>query len=92
MELPIISNMVGHNGTEVKNQFIIKTKGTTIFQSYGSIICVINHNTGSITLDKNYWDYSTTTGKYRNLFLRETKQETEKKIKSKEYKLKNLNK
>ena len=44
-----------------------------------------------IELDANSWDYSTTTGKYRNLFLSETKKETEKKIKSGEYKLVNLN-
>ncbi|MCP4162824.1 MAG: hypothetical protein GY760_22415 [Deltaproteobacteria bacterium] len=91
MNLPKISNIIGHGGNEVKNQFIIRTKGTTIFQSYDSIICMINHNTGITTLDKNYWDYSTTTGKYRNIFLGESKQDTEKKIKSKEYKLKNLN-
>ena len=42
-------------------------------------------------LDKTYWDYSTTTGKYRNQFLGETKKETEKKIKSGEYALVDLN-
>jgi hypothetical protein len=44
-----------------------------------------------IRLDETYWDYSKTTGKYRNLFLGETKSETEKKIKSGEYILTNLN-
>lgn len=92
MIIPKIKNMVGFSGNEIKNQFIIQTKGTTIFQSYDSVICVINHNTGTTTLDRKYWDYSTTTGKYRNIFLGEDKRTTEQKIKSKEYKLKNLNK
>ena len=46
---------------------------------------------GDIYLDRNYWDYSVTTSKYRNLFLGETKRETEKKIKSGEYILTDLN-
>ena len=75
---------------EVKNQFIIETKGAILFQSYDSVICM-NKN-GQMYLDEYYWDYSATTGKYRNIFLGESKQETEKKIKSKEYKLTNLNK
>ena len=45
----------------------------------------------SAYLDKNKWDYSTTTGKYRNQFLGETKKETEKKIESGEYALVDLN-
>lgn len=90
MNIPKIRNVIGYSGKEVKNQFIIETKGITIFQSYDSVICM--RKNGQIYLDEYYWDYSTTTGKYRNIFLGETKQETEKKIKSKEYKLKNLNK
>ena len=44
-----------------------------------------------IYLDIKYWDYSVTTGKYRNIFLNETKKETEKKIKDGVYTLTNLN-
>ena len=44
-----------------------------------------------IMLDKNYWDYSRTTGKYRNQFLGEDIKTTRKKIKSGEYKLWDLN-
>ena len=91
MNIPQIENMNGHNGS-IKNQFIIRMKHKTIFQSYDSVICVIDHKTGTTTLDRKYWDYSTTTGKYRNIFLGEDKRTTEKKIKSKEYKLKDLNK
>ena len=63
------------------------------FQSYSSAIAKItfDHHGTKTVLDKNYWDYSVTTGKYRNLFLNETKKETEAKIKSGEYKLKDLN-
>ena len=90
MNIPKIRNIIGHSGKEVKNQFIIETKGITIFQSYDSVICM--RKNGKMYLDEYYWDYSTTTGKYRNIFLGESKQETEKKIKSKENKLNKLNK
>lgn len=46
---------------------------------------------GQILLDKNCWDYSVTTGKYRNQFLDETKKETQAKIDSGEYILTDLN-
>ena len=45
----------------------------------------------SVELDRKYWNYSNTTGKYRNIFLNETITETKKKIKSGEYKLTDLN-
>lgn len=90
MNIPKVKNIIGHSGKEVKNQFIIETKGAILFQSYDSVICM--YKNGKMYLDEYYWDYSTTTGKYRNIFLGESKQETEKKIKSKEYKLTNLNK
>lgn len=73
----------------VKNQFIIEDGQKIIFQSYESIIAVKER--GKVTLDERYWDYSKTTGKYRNLFLGEEKKDTERKIKSGEYKLSNLN-
>lgn len=91
-----ISQMQGRNGP-VKNQFIIEQfndKGELIsetFQSYKSIIAIKNFETRQITLDKSSWDYSTTTGKYRNLFLRETKKETQAKIDSGVYELQDLN-
>lgn len=73
------------------NQVVVYlTDGTKIFNSYGTNIAEID-NKGNVTLDKHYWNYSTTTGKYRNEFLNETKPETEKKIKSGEYVLADLN-
>lgn len=74
-----------------KNQFIIYGEDGIYFQSYNSIIVFRPFN-GKIQLDKYYWDYSKTTGKYRNLFLGETKKETQEKIDSGEYILTNLNK
>jgi hypothetical protein len=83
-----------HNFQDVKNQFYIEDdKGRKIFQSYESIIAIVEHKKGKqvITLDRSKWDYSKTTGKYRNLFLGETRKETEKKIKEGLYKLAELN-
>lgn len=79
-----VKQFIGNNGA-VKNQFIIidEENHKTIFQSYDYIIAIID-NKGKVTLGKN-WDYSTTTGKYRNMFLNETKKETQKKIDSGEY-------
>jgi hypothetical protein len=42
-------------------------------------------------LDSEKWDYSATTGKYRNDFLNEDKKTTARKIKDGTYKLTNLN-
>jgi hypothetical protein len=75
----------------VRNQFTVRTPEGLYFQSYQSIIAFKPNNGDKITLDKETWNYSVTTGKYRNQFLRETKKETEKKIKSGEYILANLN-
>ena len=73
-----------------KNQFLIENEEGIYFQSYNSLIAVRRRD-GRIELDEKFWDYSNTTGKYRNLFLNETKNETEAKIKSGEYTLTNLN-
>ena len=71
-----------------QNQFVIcDGEGNEYLQSYNSIIVKrdINNN---ISLGNN-WDYSQTTGRYRNLYLGETKKETEAKIASGEYKIDN---
>lgn len=90
-----IRNMTSHNGNKVANQFIIEDdNGNQFFQSYSTIIVKKDWSGDrlQVILDRDAWDYSTTTGKYRNLFLNETKRETEAKIASGEYKLDNLNK
>jgi len=90
MQIPKVENMISSNGNTVANQFIIRLNSIgTFFQSYNSIIA--GKTPEGIVLDKYYWNYSKTTGKYRNIFLGETKKETEQKIKSGEYILTDLN-
>ena len=90
-----VENITSNNGNKIANQFIITDdNGSEFFQSYNSII-VKKHCTDfgtKIYLDQKYWNYSNTTGKYRNIFLGETITETKKKIKSGEYILTDLNK
>lgn len=93
-----VRNMTSDSGNFVPNQFIIdghNEEGHRIseFQSYRSVIARVTRDMGkvSVELDEFYWDYSATTGKYRNKFLCEKMADTRKKIKSGEYKLINLN-
>jgi len=88
-----ISNFESKNGNKVPNQFIIHTSEFTLFQSYNSTIIKTTFEDGKrvVYLDEYYWDYSKTTGKYRNQFLGEDKKTTELKIKNNIYKLANLN-
>ena len=76
-------------GNTIANQFEIRRENALYFQSYQSIIVKIEN--GTTYLDSHFWDYSKTTGKYRNQFLGEDKKETEKKIKAGIYILTNLN-
>lgn len=86
-----VKNMTNSNGNKVANQFIITDGNKETFQSYNSVIAIRDYDSGEVTLDSYYWDYSVTTGKYRNQFLGETKGNTARKIASGEYKLANLN-
>ena len=52
---------------------------------------VVHYNKPLVILDNLRWDYSTTTGKYRNIFLNEKKDLTQKRINSNLYLLANLN-
>lgn len=78
------------SGRPVANQFEIHTGNGVYFQSYDSII-VFKSNDGRVTLDKYYWNYSRTTAKYRNEFLNEGTQETQRRINAGEYTLADLN-
>ena len=49
------------------NQYIIEHNGVTYFQSYDVIVA--KKSKGKIILDKDYYEYSRTTIKYRNMFL-----------------------
>jgi hypothetical protein len=85
-----VENMTSNNGNNIPNQFIIRTGEGIYFQSYKSIIA-FEPREGKTQLDEYYWNYSVTTGKYRNIFLGEDRKETERKIKDGIYTLTNLN-
>ena len=88
-----IENMKSKKGNPVPNQFIIFTPKATFFQSYKTMIVKTTFENGEriVLLDKNYWNCSKTTSKYRNLFLNKTTNEIETCIKTGVYKLVNLN-
>ena len=79
--LPDVTFMTSpRTGQPVTNQLIIEGPDFEVFQSYDSIIAIKDLKTGQIYLDRSTWDYSRTTGKYRNEFLGENIQVTQKKI------------
>ena len=55
-------------GKAIPNQFLIMDRGCIWFQSYKSIIGIITPD-NILLLDKDKWDYSRTTAKYRNAFV-----------------------
>ena len=91
-----VTNFTSSKGNKVANQFIIDGEhlgqSGKFFQSYDSVIAFRPSNGSCVTLDERYWDYSKTTGIYRNQFLHEGIADTRKKIASGEYILTNLNK
>ena len=88
---PMVKNMTNSRGNRVANQFEVRTKDGHYFQSYDTVIVKVPSGPGKIQLDKNSWNYSRTTGKYRNMFLGESIAETREKIKSEVYELTDLN-
>ena len=87
-----IQNLTSANGNTVANQFTIEAEEGIYFQSYDSIVAFKPAGGGPIQLDARMWDYSRTTGKYRNQFLGEGIAETRAKIKDGSYILTDLNK
>lgn len=71
---------IKNNGRSVPNQFLISytenNKEYKIFQSYSSII--LKWENDSLIEVEADWDYSRTTGKYRNILIRMNKKEFEK--------------
>lgn len=68
-----VQNMTSNaSGRKVPNQFVIRDDATsrTTFQSYDSMIATIDYRNNTITLGED-WDYSRTTGRYRNQFFDE---------------------
>ena len=70
------------------NNCVIFDGSKTYCQSYSTIIALMNE--GEIYLDPKH-DCSTTTAKHRNKFLSMTSAEVKAKIKSGEFKIKELN-
>ena len=98
-----VRNMTDASGKKsVPNQLIITTEGRgalgnfikrEVFQSYDSVIAVRTEweDVTRVELDRKRWNFSKTTGKYRNMFLGETASETQAKVNSGAYKLADLN-
>jgi hypothetical protein len=88
--MQVIKHVKVSNINNRPNQFLIVTPDALYFQSYKTLIAM-RDNDGKIFLDKSYWDYSRTTGKYRNIFLNENKKLTMERIKNNIYSLVDLN-
>ena len=87
-----ISNMTSSNGNAVPNQFIVSDDfGTDYFQSYQATIAKKSYCGNPLQLDRDKWDYSPTTSKYRNQFTGLTTAQTKAGIKDGSITLVNLN-
>ena len=68
-----VENMVSPtSGNEVPNQFIVTVGNKRYFQSYSTMIAMIETDSkglDQVYLDCNCWNNSNTTNKYRNKFL-----------------------
>ena len=92
-----ITSMLTRQGNKAANQFIISDAVINgiqgeVFQSYKSIIAIKPSDGDKVILDSGYWDFSVTTGQYRNTFLGEGITTTREKILNGTYVLANLNK
>ena len=88
--------MTSRGGNDLANQLIMSDPHGETFVSYGSKIAYRSHKQfgkrgEEIILDEYYWDYSRTTGKYRNEFLGFGVDECRRRIKEGLIVLKNLN-
>lgn len=63
-----VTNITNGRGRKVPNQFIIENGNVYTFQSYNSVIAVVNFDNSTITIGGD-WEHSTTTSRYRNRFF-----------------------
>ena len=93
MKAPIVNNMISNNNNPVPNQFDIIIKGYRFFQSYKTVIAMrdLTGDYCKTYLDKNKWDYSVTTSRYRNKWLGMTTKQIKKAIDNGTIQLVNLN-
>jgi hypothetical protein len=97
-----VRNLTSNKGRKVPNQFELvgrsaftdfdgnKIPSGDSFQSYDSMIAHRDCH-GTLWLDRNYWDYSVTTSRWRNRFTRLSTEETKKGLKDGSIKLTDLN-
>ena len=64
----MVQQLINDNGNPAANQFIIKTKEATYFQSYDSVVCKLDGVNIVLSTD---WDYSNTTRKHLYMFMRQ---------------------
>ena len=87
-----MQNMTSSRGNTVPNQFIITTPDGDYFQSYKTMIAFRPYASykgvgafryeayNPIQLDRDAWNYSKTTSKYRNMFLGDTSADVKRKL------------
>lgn len=90
LNVKVRSMMSPRTGNPVANQFIITVDHTQYFQSYNTVIAKKQYGV-PLVLDRNAWDYSRTTSKYRNEFLDMTTSEIKQAIADWSIILDNLN-
>ena len=86
----IVEKMKTKFGNDSKDQVIVHADNRSVFLSYGTPIAEIAGYDQTVTLDEKYWNWSATTGQYRNKFLGEGVADTREKIKDGTYRLANL--
>lgn len=70
MNIHVIPLKSTRSSRPVANHYVMASGNTFLFQSYDSLIAEYNQESGILTLGK-HWDYSVTTMKHLNQFLRE---------------------
>ena len=85
--------MTDIHGNIGRDQFIVTGPHFMAYKSHKTVIAKITteFNERIVYLDREKWNHSKTVSKYRDVFLGETKAETEEKIKSGKYRMINLN-
>lgn len=63
----MVTQLINDNGNPAANQFVIRTKKATYFQSYRSVVCKLDGINIVLSTD---WEYSKTTMKHLYIFLR----------------------
>ena len=85
----IINNMKSNKERTVPNQYVIRLNNCSVFQSYATVIAIHDYDLDEVYLNKEYYNYSKTTSRYRNKYLGLNTKQIEQKIKSKEFVLVN---